>query len=178
MILEARDGAMRGAYLLENFSTAKEFANELLTSQNASEEQVVLAWYILAKSSLAVNSMVDAERAFTEVDALTTGEMGAEAKYQLALIRFNKNQLGAAENLIYEIPDQYPDYDYWIAKGFILLADIYVERDNIFQAEQTLLSVIENYPGDDLKQVARQRLEEIKPPEPEPEPEEEMLEIE
>jgi hypothetical protein len=67
--------------------------------------------------------------------------------------------------MIYDLPEQYPGYDYWIASAFILLADIYVARDNIFQAEQTLLSVIDNYPGEDLKTVARDKLVKIKPEE-------------
>ncbi len=125
-----------------------------------------------------MNNIPDAERAFTETDALTSGEMGAESKYQLALIRFNKNQMGAAENLVYEIPDQYPEFDYWIAKGFILLADIYVSRDNQFQAEQTLLSVIENYPGEDLKTEARLKLEKIAPEKEEQPQQDDEIEIE
>jgi TolA-binding protein len=49
-----------------------------------------------------------------------------------------------------------------VAKGFILLADIYMERGNTFQAEQTLQSIIDNYDGEDLKQEARQKLDKIK----------------
>ncbi len=52
-------------------------------------------------------------------------------------------------------------------KSFILLADIYVARDNTFQAEQTLNSVIEYYKGDDLREVAQGKLSRLKPPEEE-----------
>jgi uncharacterized Ntn-hydrolase superfamily protein len=33
-----------------------------------------------------------------------------------------------------------------------------VARGNIFQARETLKSIIANYPGNDLKQVARKKL--------------------
>jgi hypothetical protein len=64
--------------------------------------------------------------------------------------------------MIYELSDNYGSYPYWVARGFILLADIYAQRGNTFQAEQTLQSIIDNYEGDDLKQVATEKLEQLK----------------
>jgi TolA-binding protein len=177
MVLEARDGAMRSAYLLNDYKVAIQYADQLINTEDALDEQVLFAHYILAKSSLKRNNISVAETNFILTDELTSGEMGAEAKYELALINFRRNQLDEAENLIYSLPDQYPDFDYWIAKAFILLSDIYVVRDNDFQAEQTLLSIIENYPGDDLKEEARLKLEKIKPPEPKVEEEQEEIDI-
>jgi hypothetical protein len=52
-------------------------------------------------------------------------------------------------------------YDYWVAKGFILLADIYVENGNTFQAKQTLQSIIDNYEGPELAEIARNKLKSI-----------------
>ena len=42
------------------------------------------------------------------------------------------------------------------------MADIYVGRENYFQAEQTLISVIDNYNGEDLKEVAQGKLDRLK----------------
>ena len=44
--------------------------------------------------------------------------------------------------------------DYHIAKGFILLGDVYLSQGNLFQAKATLESVIENHDGEELKQLA------------------------
>ena len=44
--------------------------------------------------------------------------------------------------------------DYFIAKGFILLADVYLAQGNLFQAKATLESIIENHEGQELKQIA------------------------
>ena len=56
--------------------------------------------------------------------------------------------------------------------------DIYVSRDNQFQAEQTLLSVIENYPGEGLKTEARLKLEKIAPEKEEQPQQDDEIEIE
>ena len=74
-----------------------------------------------------------------------------------------------------------PVSDYWLAKSFILWADIFHARGNNLQAKQTLQSIIDNYDGDDLVQVALQKrnaiLEEEKPVQ-EPEEEEIVIELE
>jgi TolA-binding protein len=53
-----------------------------------------------------------------------------------------------------------PNYDYWVTKTFILLADNYVALKDTFQAKATLQSVIDNYKGDDdILPTAKQKLE-------------------
>lgn len=163
MILEARDGSMRCAYLLEDYNAANQYAEQLINTGNVDDQQLVFAFYIAAQANLQLGNLSKAEKYFAQTNEMTSDDLGAESLYQLALITFNRNQLDEAENLIYNLPEDYPASDFWIAKGFILLADIYVVRDNIFQAEQTLESVIANYPGEDLKEVARLKLAEIKP---------------
>ena len=97
-------------------------------------------------------------RQFHITDNLTSGELGAEAKYYLAEMSFDEGKDKEAENSVYQLSEQYPDFEYWVAKGFILLSDIYVARKNYFQARETLKSIIQNYSGDDLKEVARTKL--------------------
>ena len=63
--------------------------------------------------------------------------------------------------------------------GLILLSDIYLAKDDPFQAKATLESIIENYEGDDkIKNEAQHKLDaliqENKPPEPEQEEEMEI----
>ena len=36
-------------------------------------------------------------------------------------------------------------HQYWLAKAFMLLSDIYVAKDDLFQAKANLQSVIDNY---------------------------------
>ena len=163
MILEARDGSMRCSYLLNDYKIARQYADQLINTANATDEQLVFAHFIAAKTSLQMNNLAEAEKYFALTDEMTSNDLGAESLYQLAFISFNQNKLDEAEDLIYSLPEKYPASDYWIAKAFILLADIYVVRDNVFQAEQTLESVIENYPGEDLKEIARKKLAKLKP---------------
>lgn len=162
MLLEANDGIMKSAWKTGDIPKVKEAAKKLLMTEKVSEDQIVYAHYLLGMIAMEGKQYLEAEREFIITIKLSSGELGAEALYNTALITYRQNKLEEAENLIYELPEKYPSFDYWTAKGFILLADIYVGRDNLFQAEQTLVSVIENYKGDDLRKVAEGKLERLR----------------
>jgi len=156
--LEALDGTMQSAFLTGDYSTARQAAKNLLMTERIAQDQIINGHFLLGKMDMMDNNTAQALKEFTLVANLDLGEKGAEASYQVALLNYRSNQLETAENQVYDLAEKFPDQDYWIAKAFILLADIYVGRDNIFQAEQTLQSVIENYKGDDLKTVAQEKL--------------------
>jgi hypothetical protein len=61
-----------------------------------------------------------------------------------------------------------PNYDYWLAKSFILLADNYVKLKDNFQAKATLQSVLDNYKADDdIIPTATEKLQRLSPAIPE-----------
>jgi hypothetical protein len=54
-------------------------------------------------------------------------------------------------------------HPYWLVKSFILLADVYAEQDNLFQAKATLQSIVDNYNGDQaLIDEAKRKLQKVK----------------
>ncbi len=156
--LESIDGQMRANFLSANLSQAAKAANELIRMSEVTEDQTVYAHYVLAKAAWKAGDLTTAQREFSITDKLSKGKRGAESKYYLALISFKNKKYGKTEKLIYALSDQYPTEIYWVAKGFILLADVYVARGNIFQARETLKSIVANYPGNNLKQMARKKL--------------------
>ncbi len=157
--LEALDGQMRAAFLSGNSTVAAKAAAELIRLPEVSEDQTVYAHFVLAKTAWKTGNMAVAKREFTITDKLSKGYRGAASKYYLALLSFKDKKYDQTEKLIYALSDQYSTEPYWVAKGFILLADVYVARGNIFQARETLKSIVKNYPGNDLKTLARKKLE-------------------
>ena len=88
--------------------------------------------------------------------ASTNGEYSGEAAYRIAEMRFFQHDYTGAERAIETIIAD-PASDYYLAKSFILWADIFYARGNKMQAKQTLQSIIDNYDGDDLVQLALQK---------------------
>ena len=162
LLLESLDGMMRSAFYLNNLKKAATAAHQLLKTEKVSEDQIVFAHYVLAKAAYDKGNMQEAAKEFNITDKLTSGEWGAEAKYYLAKINFDQKEYDKAEKEIYALSDHYPEYPYWVAKGYILLADIYLKRGNAFQAKQTLKSIIDHYNGEDLRKIAQKKLDQIK----------------
>jgi len=115
---------------------------------------------ILARSYFNQGNFQKAEKTFSILSRNTTDRVGAEATYMMAYLNYLNDSLQTAETTIYQLANDFTS-DYWIAKGFILLSDIYNQRGNSFQAKATLQSIIENYEGEDLLIVARKNFENI-----------------
>lgn len=160
-IIIAVNGQLICHYHLGNYPEAIQVSERLLAMNKLNNEQLLNAHYITAKSALAIDNLEVATREFETTNELSDGEKGAEAKYMLTSIQFKLKNYQKAEEMVFELVNEYPAFEYWKARGFIMLADIYAANDNTFQAKQTLQSIIDNYPGEDLKAVASEKLTEI-----------------
>ena len=79
----------------------------------------------------------------------------------MAYIRHLQTQYRKAETEIFELAQKFPSHDHWKARAFILLGDVYVQLNDLFQARATLQSVIDNCREPELVAQARQRLDSI-----------------
>lgn len=160
--LEALEGKMKSHYFEGKYSEAIKAAGLLSMADNVKPEQRMQASFISGKSYLELGQSRNALEELNKVNRSGQGAMAAEACYLIAKIQFDNNQLPDAEKTVFELAEKHKRHDYWVAKGFILLADIYVKNNNIFQAKATLQSIIDNYPGEELRQEARRKLNMLK----------------
>ncbi|MEQ8325238.1 MAG: tetratricopeptide repeat protein [Vicingaceae bacterium] len=143
-----------------NDNEGRSYALKVLDKENLSDEVRLETSVFLGSSYLRSDQFNKAYRAFASIASSNTDE-GAKAKFNLAYIEYMRGNLDSSEKFIDMVLNQSPSYDLWIAKAFILWSDIYLAREDIYQAKVTLESVIQNYPGEDLKQLAKDKLEGI-----------------
>ncbi len=135
-------------------------AKNIISLEKVSQELMVDAKLILANHAFENSEFYLANKYYEWISEKTYSLPGAESKYQLAYLLFLEENYEKCEEFIYQLAEVYSD-DYYIAKGFILLSDVYFVKENYFQAKATLISVLENYEGDDLIVVANDKLEQI-----------------
>jgi len=95
----------------------------------------------------------DAESARNIYEMLASNMLtaeGAESAYRVIEALFKEGNYDESEKRIYALADSKTSHSYWLGKAFILLGDIYVARNDIFQAKATYRSVVDGYtPADD-----------------------------
>jgi len=157
-VIKAISGQMECYFELGQYQKALEAAQKLQKHDRLGNEQIIRSHYIAGKSALFTDNYDLAETELKKTVDLSDDLHGAEAKYLLATVAFQQKEFSLAEDLVIGLSVEYPSFEYWKAMGFILLADVYSQNGNTFQAKQTLQSIIDNYPGEDLKEIAGQKL--------------------
>ena len=153
---------MKSYYFRENYDKAIEMGENLIQSKDLTAEQTNQINHIVGKSYFMKGNYATAMQWLDKSAKTDRSVFGAESAYYAAVCSFKQNNLAEAENRVFDISDKFPSHEYWVAKSFILLADVYVGQDNTFQAKETLRSVIENCSITELKNEAQHRLDHIK----------------
>lgn len=145
----ARLGVMRSALQTNQQQDALVAAEDLLKDPKLSPEIEAEARYVRAK---ALINQKQANKALADLKVLskdTRTAYGAESTYLLAQLYYDTNDDKNAEKVLMSFIENGTPHQYWLARGFIVLADIYIRQGDDFQARQYLTSLQNNYKADD-----------------------------
>lgn len=158
--LKAYTGQMRCNFELENYKSAIDAAQKVKNSDVVNEAWQREANFISGKSYYLTENQQAALDPLKSVATDTKLEQGSEAKFLVSEIYYNNGQKQKAEEEIMDFISKGTPYQFWLGKAFLLLADIYLDRDDDFQAKHTLRSLLENYSADNdgVKQRAREKM--------------------
>jgi len=154
-------GIMRIEHHLGHHEKTIKAAEKLLKQSNVTEKLIREAHLMVGRSAMELNNTNLAKKSFEKVLEGKKSEKSAEAKFYLAKIEYMQGNYTQAESTIFEVSENYSNYDHWLARSFVLLADVYIQTGNLFQARQTLQSIIDNYDGKELVTKAKQKKEKI-----------------
>ncbi|MDR0830848.1 MAG: tetratricopeptide repeat protein [Prevotellaceae bacterium] len=158
----AQLGILRCYYATKSYEQVVDAAT-LILRNNSDAEREREARYCRAKALIALKDEAQAEDDLAVLGSNVNNEMGAEAEYLLAQIYFNQKKNQKSEAQITAFLNKKSPYQYWVARAFVLLSDIYVIEGDDFQAKQYLLSLQENYTTqDDIQTMINERLGKIK----------------
>ncbi|GHE43744.1 tetratricopeptide repeat protein [Sphingobacterium griseoflavum] len=140
------------------------YAKLVKNYEKSSEEDIALAHLYAGKAYAETNRAADALKEFNLAALKSKTVTGAEARYRVGEQQLKAKQYDKAIESAFDISNTFSSYDYWVAKGFIMMADAYLGKGDKFQAKSTLESVIENYDNDkdDVLKEAKARLGKLK----------------
>jgi TolA-binding protein len=139
---------MRCNLKLQRYQDAIAAAEKVKKSDVVNDALLREARYTTGKSWFQLDNLNMALPAFKEIAGDTKLEQGAEAKFRVAEIYYRQNNKTQAENEVMDFITKGTPYQFWLGKSFLLLADIYLDKGDEFQAKHTLKSVVENYGND------------------------------
>ena len=156
-------GQLRCNSKLNRCDKAHFAAQKIFNSPIVDKDLINEAHLISGRCFVSEENYAEARTELALVSKRTNSEMTAESRYLTAFVEFKEANYKESQKLIIEIQKQVPSYDYWIAKGFILLGDNYLALKDTFQAKETYKSIVENYEADpadadDLKSIANEKL--------------------
>ena len=155
----AETGILRCAFLLRDDVETIHAATEVLAEAKLSPELKNEALYYRAKAYKNQKADKKALDDFRELAKDTHNSYGAEAKYQVALALYDAQEYAAAEKELLNYIEQSTPHAYWLARSFVLLSDVYVAMGKDLDARQYLLSLQQNYQGnDDIESMIEDRL--------------------
>jgi len=146
--LIAFKGELNSAYQAGDAQKTIIAASKINSSGNIPEELSREATFMSAKANYSLNNFDDALRDFRKVATEVTSIEGAESKYMVAELLNKKDKPAEAEKVISEFIDQKSPHQYWMARVFLLLADISIKKGDSLQARATLQSLKDYYTVD------------------------------
>lgn len=161
-LFEAQLGALRSAYRAGNNEALYTYSNKVTRNSRSTDSQLATAYFYLGKLAFDDGNYSSALQSFERVVELSDNEQTAEARYLIAEIYYKQRDLDKAQELCISSNQESSAYPYWVAKSVLLLAEVFAEKGDLYNARAALEALLENYDEDqELVSRARTRLGEI-----------------
>lgn len=159
--VNALNGLMENMYILNRFDSASFYSEDLITNHRISNEIEASATLHIGRSEYWLGNLDESFDWLLLLVNSAPDARGAEAKYYISKIFYDKKDYTQSLKSLFELTETYNAYDKWMGNAFLLMSDNYLATDELFQAEATLNSLIENSPLDQVKEEARKKLKKI-----------------
>jgi len=144
---EAYAGIMRTT---DNDKERMKYAALVKDSGGLSADQIEEAELYEASAMLGSGDAATAEEILRKLASNAKSLSGAKAAVALGQYLLDKGRTDEAERILTSFTDEGSPHEYWLARGFITLADVYHKKGKDYLAVEYLKSLRDNYPGKEL----------------------------
>lgn len=131
-------------------SERMKYAALVKNSGGLSADQIEEAEFYQASAMLRNGDRNNAVETLRRLAANPASLSGARAAVELGEHFLEVGDVAGAEKILTAFTDEGTPHEYWLARGFIALADVYHKKGKDYLAVEYLKSLRENYPGKEL----------------------------
>lgn len=159
--LTAKIGAMRCAFNTNQYETALIESNKVLASEKLTPQQTSEAKHIKAKSLYETQRFDDALSEYKAISKSSKNVSGAEALYYIAKIYFTKQDYKETEKTINSLISFSYSNDEWNTRGMLLIADCYIAKGELDDAEVILGTIMDGKPKQEFMDEIKKRMDDV-----------------
>lgn len=133
-VQDAQVGLMQSLSELNELDSAEIVANTIIAGTTFEQSDVAYAHVVKAKNALAHKEYNEALKNLNKVSTQSLGSLTAEAKYLSALVLKEQGKLDEAVKVADKAVKTSSQYQYWVAKNFMLIAEVMLLQKDYFEA--------------------------------------------
>jgi len=154
-------GALMEAYFkLEKYDSVQYYADQITQYSKFSMDANKASLY-QGKVAYKKGEYDKAIDYFIATINMAKDKNAAEAKYMIAKIYYDQKKYKQSLEVLYELNNVYYVYEEWLGKSFLLIADNFIQMDEVFQAKATLQSIIEKATYKESVKEAKKKLADL-----------------
>ncbi len=143
----ARMGIMRVGRDLADYDMVLRATETILGSSTAGSEARNEATFTRALALDRTGKTAEARKLWGSIASETDDLYGAKSAYYLAESLYDSREFDKALAGAQKFTQSGTPHKYWLARGFILLSDVYAAQGKAFEAKEYLRALKDNYPG-------------------------------
>lgn len=160
LLLQARMGILRNARLSGDHNLVIETADAVTSTAGVGDDNLTEARFSRGLALMRKGNVNKARKELEAIASNTSNLYGLQSAYYLGESYFDAKDYAEAEHWAQSVANADTQHQYWQARGFILLSDIYAANGDKFKARQYLEAVRDYYKGTekDIFDMINQRL--------------------
>ncbi|MCF8320627.1 MAG: tetratricopeptide repeat protein [Flavobacterium sp.] len=159
----AQANLMKTYYEKKDYVNAVLYADKVLSNPKTDDKVKSDAQIIIARAAFNSGDLVKARQAYSKLLTIAKGELAAEALYFDAYFKNADGKFEESNTIVQKLTKDYSGYQYFGAKGLVVMAKNFYGLKDSFQATYILDSVIKNFTSfPDVVEDAQKELERIK----------------
>ncbi len=159
-LFQAIVGLMKSYYQTGNYKDSQHYSQQILDKNLSQYFNEALLYQ--GKIFFALKDFNKAISNFQKITQVNQGVLGAESQYYIGCIYREKGDYIKSTIAFINVKKNYEAYLKWIYESYLLIAENYIDVDDIFQAKATLKSIYDNSTDKNIKTQAQNRLESLR----------------